>query len=209
MSDVLFDDCETMSNHIISRHCEEPGVLNTICPLCSEPVEGPVASAALHLTRHMEDIALGILPRGEDFEHESDVSYRSGETDRSVSEAEEEELPIQECSSLNPRSDFAETADQIYQAFAPDPKLQLDPLPKDKTTMPSALQTRSQIAPNSLLPCKYHQKTCTTFTDIYTADGHEVVNAQSDNRPKTVEAQPTIISPPEQRKYDFKYTKQI
>jgi hypothetical protein len=66
-----------MRSHIELHHCHKPGILNIICPLCSERIQGPVKSASIHLSRHMEEIALGVLPRNVECEEESDGSTSS------------------------------------------------------------------------------------------------------------------------------------
>jgi hypothetical protein len=70
---AFFGDYEAMANHMASQHCETSGLLETTCPLCTEHVQGPVRSAIIHLARHMEEIALSVLPRGEELEDELDI----------------------------------------------------------------------------------------------------------------------------------------
>lgn len=71
---VLIEDNVSMMSHIRSQHCTRPGFLDIVCPLCRESVKGPVDIAAVHLARHMEEIALTVLPRGEELEDDSDSS---------------------------------------------------------------------------------------------------------------------------------------
>lgn len=160
MGDVLFDDCETMTGHVKSQHCERQGILSTICPLCSESVEGPVEVAVIHLTRHMEDIALGILPRGEDLEYDSDVSDQSDEPDSDAFKLQPGNLDIEGESS----QEFLEKSPQKAKAFDPTPMphpgLAHDPPPRD---VHSSLQPKEGEQPSlpdltPMLQCKCTQE---------------------------------------------------
>jgi hypothetical protein len=97
---VLFEDYKAMANHVASQHCKTPGILDTACPLCTEHMQGPTEIAVVHLARHMEEISLGVLPRGEEHEEESDVSeLTDGEVDTIfeglASSASPKDVPIE------------------------------------------------------------------------------------------------------------------
>ncbi|KAH5010720.1 hypothetical protein HBI75_204740 [Parastagonospora nodorum] len=73
---TLFEKHTMVVDHIEEKHCRVPGLLEIVCPLCSEHVEGPTAAASNHLARHMEEIALGVLPAIVEVEDDSETTSR-------------------------------------------------------------------------------------------------------------------------------------
>lgn len=76
---VLFEDLEAMTSHLESHHNikEEPSEFE--CPLCFEHIMCGRDRVSLHLARHMEEIALVVLPRIESNEDDSDSSDSHGD----------------------------------------------------------------------------------------------------------------------------------
>lgn len=71
---VLFRDRKAMTHHLAWHH----GISDTprahSCPLCLEEIIGDRDIISLHFARHMEEIALGILPQGTDSDDDSEES---------------------------------------------------------------------------------------------------------------------------------------
>jgi hypothetical protein len=70
----FFADRETMAAHIGSRHGFAPEWPSTECPLCLEQTGTGRTTISLHFSRHLEEIALGALPRTADSDIGSDTS---------------------------------------------------------------------------------------------------------------------------------------
>ncbi|KAH3958234.1 hypothetical protein HBI88_244650 [Parastagonospora nodorum] len=73
-SGILFEEQSLMASHIESQHGAKSGVLYIICPLCKEDLKGPAGAGSIHLARHMEEIALGVLPNNAEVEDDSETS---------------------------------------------------------------------------------------------------------------------------------------
>ncbi|KAH5491351.1 hypothetical protein HBI24_222990 [Parastagonospora nodorum] len=73
-SGILFEEQSLMASHIESQHGAKSGVLDIICPLCKEDIKGPTGAGSIHLARHMEEIALGVLPNNTEVEDDSETS---------------------------------------------------------------------------------------------------------------------------------------
>ncbi|KAH7071121.1 hypothetical protein BKA63DRAFT_67376 [Paraphoma chrysanthemicola] len=71
---VLFDSQDAMSAHLNSQHKIGQKDSDHTCPLCLQEVDGNANQHLLHYLRHMEEVALGVLPAFEDNEEDSDSS---------------------------------------------------------------------------------------------------------------------------------------
>jgi hypothetical protein len=96
---MLFEDHETMLSHLAAHHCVVPGLLDTVCPLCSEPVKGPLTTASMHLARHMEEIALNVLSASTELDDDLDAPEESGTESENVHIDQDQEsrntLPVE------------------------------------------------------------------------------------------------------------------
>ncbi|KAF3002703.1 hypothetical protein E8E13_010081 [Curvularia kusanoi] len=76
---VLFEDLSTISAHVSANHWKHSGMLDIACPLCASRVTGSLDLGMLHLARHMEEIALGVLPHGEEALEDDSMSSSASE----------------------------------------------------------------------------------------------------------------------------------
>jgi len=67
----LFRDRKALTDHLASYHGIDENTVLQVCPLCLDGISGGLASISLHLARHMEEIALAILPQATDSDVES------------------------------------------------------------------------------------------------------------------------------------------
>ncbi|OAG06641.1 uncharacterized protein CC84DRAFT_1257937 [Paraphaeosphaeria sporulosa] len=65
---TLFKNRETMTQHLESHHSITSASVPLTCPLCLENVPGGSDLVSLHFSRHMEEIALSVLPHGAESE---------------------------------------------------------------------------------------------------------------------------------------------
>lgn len=78
MRGTLIEEFGAMMNHMRLRHSSRSGRMDIACPLCLEPLEGAIHNSCLHLARHMEEIALSVLPHGDDLEDSDDSDKSEG-----------------------------------------------------------------------------------------------------------------------------------
>lgn len=71
---VLFRDRKAMTHHLASHHNIPDTPRAHSCPLCLEEIVGDRDIISLHFARHMEEIALGILPQSTDSNDDSEQS---------------------------------------------------------------------------------------------------------------------------------------
>ncbi|PSN61666.1 hypothetical protein BS50DRAFT_533540 [Corynespora cassiicola Philippines] len=79
MSGVLFRNREAMTNHLVSHHNLAEDLTSRPCPLCLEDVAGGRDALVIHFARHMEEIALGVLPH--DIESDAESTYSEQEAE--------------------------------------------------------------------------------------------------------------------------------
>lgn len=70
-----------MKNHLKSEHGIAQDSSDQVCPLCLEKVSGRCELISLHFSRHMEEIALAVLPRTAGSEDGSDYGPKVGSVD--------------------------------------------------------------------------------------------------------------------------------
>lgn len=75
---VFFENSEALMNHLQDHHGMDVRVSDVTCPLCVEFTCADRDALSLHIARHMEEVALAVLPSGVESDEES--------TDASVSE---------------------------------------------------------------------------------------------------------------------------
>ncbi|KAJ4358715.1 18S rRNA maturation protein [Didymosphaeria variabile] len=75
---MLFKDREAMTSHLESQHGMINESTSSTCPLCLEEIYGGRDIVFLHFSRHMEEIALGVLPQGSQSEDGSASSDDEG-----------------------------------------------------------------------------------------------------------------------------------
>lgn len=73
-----------MTRHIKSQHCTDSGILDLVCPLCKDHVKAPANIGAIHFARHMEEIALGVLPSNTEVEDDSETASSQSEAEEAV-----------------------------------------------------------------------------------------------------------------------------
>lgn len=71
---VLFEDREIMTSHMESEHGINQNTASQLCPLCLDQILGGRDVIALHFSRHLEEVALAILPTSAGSDTESDGS---------------------------------------------------------------------------------------------------------------------------------------
>jgi hypothetical protein len=71
---VLFKDRDAMTDHLVSHHGITEDSSPQECPLCLEKITEGRDSVLIHFTRHMEEIALGVLTQGADSAEGSEES---------------------------------------------------------------------------------------------------------------------------------------
>jgi hypothetical protein len=76
---VFYENSEALMTHLQDDHGMDVQFSDVTCPLCVEFTSGDRDVLSLHIARHMEEIALAILPTGVDSDEES--------TDESTSDA--------------------------------------------------------------------------------------------------------------------------
>lgn len=80
MNEVFFQDRDAMTRHLETHHRVTPATLKYECSLCLEQIHGGRDLISLHFARHMEEIALKVLPTGissDDEGEDSDDSEQS------------------------------------------------------------------------------------------------------------------------------------
>ena len=76
---VVWENGEGLMNHLQDQHGMDARVSEVTCPLCVDFTSGDRDVLSLHIARHMEEIALAILPSGVDSDAESvDGSSQDG-----------------------------------------------------------------------------------------------------------------------------------
>lgn len=96
---MFFEDSDALMTHLQDQHGMDVRLSDVECPLCMEFTSGDRDVLALHIARHMEEIALAILPSGVESDEESadesgsvigsnDSSESSGRVIQSVEEKE-------------------------------------------------------------------------------------------------------------------------
>lgn len=68
---VFFEDSDALMTHLEDQHGMDVRISDVECPLCMEFTSGDRDVLALHIARHMEEIALAILPSGVESDEES------------------------------------------------------------------------------------------------------------------------------------------
>jgi hypothetical protein len=120
-----------MMSHLEQHHDFDVSSSAVTCPLCFEYTSDDRGALALHFARHMEEIALAIIPSGVDSDAESGVETPSeaetgqfdGESAHGASEAETVELTavkaklVSELNSLEASSDDQEEEDEITRCI--------------------------------------------------------------------------------------------
>ncbi|PVH94363.1 hypothetical protein DM02DRAFT_478753, partial [Periconia macrospinosa] len=71
VADVFFEDGEAMMRHLEERHGLDVAISEVTCPLCLEYTTIDRNDLSLHFSRHMEEIALAIIPSSVDSDDES------------------------------------------------------------------------------------------------------------------------------------------
>jgi hypothetical protein len=125
---IFFEDSDAMMSHLEQYHDLDVSISAVTCPLCLEYTSDDRGALALHFARHMEEIALAIIPSGVDSDDESvnetpseaETGHSGGESANEESEAETVDLtahpntvkdrpfqvgPVSELSSLEGSSD--------------------------------------------------------------------------------------------------------
>ncbi|KAJ5026852.1 hypothetical protein PSV08DRAFT_389873 [Bipolaris maydis] len=90
---MFFEDSDALMTHLQDQHGMDVRISDVECPLCMEFTSGDRDILTLHIARHMEEIALAILPSGVDSEEES--ADESGSVIRSDDSSESSERVIQ------------------------------------------------------------------------------------------------------------------
>jgi len=67
---VMFPDCDALTDHMKAHHGFAQNS-SQVCPLCQDQLVGGRDGFSLHLSRHMEEIALAVLPHGADSDDEA------------------------------------------------------------------------------------------------------------------------------------------
>lgn len=101
----FFEDSDALTAHLGNQHGFAPAWRSAICPLCLEETGDGMNVISLHFTRHMEEVALGAIPRTAESDAGSDESstMASSENSRSNSfELDEESrekgmCPVEGC----------------------------------------------------------------------------------------------------------------
>ncbi|XP_014560048.1 hypothetical protein COCVIDRAFT_52251, partial [Bipolaris victoriae FI3] len=68
---MFFEDSDALMTHLQDQHGMDVRLSDVECPLCMEFTSGDRDVLALHIARHMEEIALTILPSGVESDEES------------------------------------------------------------------------------------------------------------------------------------------
>ncbi|EUC45203.1 hypothetical protein COCMIDRAFT_47993, partial [Bipolaris oryzae ATCC 44560] len=68
---MFFEDSDALMTHLQDQHGMDVRISDVECPLCMEFTSGDRDVLALHIARHMEEIALAILPSGVESDEES------------------------------------------------------------------------------------------------------------------------------------------
>ncbi|KAF2012581.1 hypothetical protein BU24DRAFT_425218 [Aaosphaeria arxii CBS 175.79] len=69
-----FKDRVAMTDHLEVNHKINETTTRQACPLCLENIDGGLTVIALHFSRHMEEIALRVIPQGADSDESSNES---------------------------------------------------------------------------------------------------------------------------------------
>lgn len=77
---IIFEDRDAMMSHLEQRHSLDVAISSVSCPLCCDYTSDSRGALSIQIARHMEEIALAILPPGVDPDEES--------TSETTSEAE-------------------------------------------------------------------------------------------------------------------------
>lgn len=73
IADAFFQDSEAMMDHLEKCHALDVSLSEVACPLCLKYSSSDRDALSLHLSRHMEEIALAILPSAVDSDIDSDL----------------------------------------------------------------------------------------------------------------------------------------
>ncbi|KAI8940618.1 hypothetical protein NX059_001890 [Plenodomus lindquistii] len=93
---IFFEDHEAMMGHLEQHHDMDTSTSDVSCPLCIEYTTSERSALSLHLARHMEEIALSILPLSvnpDDSEVDSETEGGIHSKDSDPSAITQEELP--------------------------------------------------------------------------------------------------------------------
>ncbi|KAI4606938.1 hypothetical protein J4E83_009849 [Alternaria metachromatica] len=85
---VFFENGDGLMSHLQDQHGMDVRVSDVTCPLCVEFTSRDRDVLSLHIARHMEEIALAILPSGVDSDDES----ADGSSDRSIARSDEDDV---------------------------------------------------------------------------------------------------------------------
>ncbi|KAH6878489.1 hypothetical protein BKA58DRAFT_96699 [Alternaria rosae] len=85
---IFFENGEELMNHLEDHHGMDVRVSDIACPMCVEFTSRDRDILSLHIARHMEEIALAILPSGVDSDEES----TGGSIDRSNARSDEDDM---------------------------------------------------------------------------------------------------------------------
>jgi hypothetical protein len=77
---MFFENSEALMTHLQDHHGMDVRISDVTCPLCAEFTTGDRDILSLHIARHMEEIALAILPSGVDSDDESADDLKSETT---------------------------------------------------------------------------------------------------------------------------------
>ncbi|USP80973.1 ankyrin repeat domain-containing protein [Curvularia clavata] len=90
---AFFENSEALMNHLQDHHGMDIRVSEVTCPLCVEFISGDRNDLSLHIARHMEEVALAVLPSGVESDEES-VGDSTSEISSSEYEDHSQELHV-------------------------------------------------------------------------------------------------------------------
>ncbi|KAF2831819.1 hypothetical protein CC86DRAFT_143902 [Ophiobolus disseminans] len=102
---AFFQDRDAMMDHLEQNHDLDVTVHRVTCPLCAEHSSDDRDALALHFSRHMEEIALAILPSGVDADDKS-VSDASSEAETESEKHSNEEGTVSD-QVIDPTTDIS------------------------------------------------------------------------------------------------------
>jgi hypothetical protein len=130
--------------HLQDRHDMDVRVSEVACPLCEEFSSGDYHVLSLHIARHMEEIALAILPSGVDSEEES-ADDSSNHSDSSNGHEKDSYAPLDE---ISPWMQFKYSRDGVVTEYT----LRIDVGSVDVERLPHGFKIENCIYPRALVP---------------------------------------------------------
>ncbi|KAF1912800.1 hypothetical protein BDU57DRAFT_589640 [Ampelomyces quisqualis] len=85
IADAFFQDSGAMMDHLEECHALDVSLSEVVCPICLDYSSSDRDTLSLHLSRHMEEIALAILPSAVDSDNDSQSESDNDSADRSQS----------------------------------------------------------------------------------------------------------------------------